>query len=225
MEYTILLVEDDSFIRDSIVKLLQQENYKALACSSLAEARTELIKEIPDLIILDVLLPDGSGFELCREIKDSFNVPILFLTCCDEDEDMVRGLDCGADDYIAKPFRSKVLFARIRALLRRTTTEQNNIFRVDVFLFDNSKRICAVNGIPASLTPIEYMLLYEIAKARGAIVTRETLLRSIWQMGCDYLDANTLSVHISRLRSKLGKYSDRLVTVRGTGYSLRCENE
>lgn len=160
MAHTILLVEDDSFIRDSIVTLLQQENYKTIACSNLAEARFELIKQVPDLIILDVLLPDGSGFELCVEIKDSFNIPILFLTCCDEDEDMVRGLDCGADDYITKPFRSKVLFARIRTLLRRTASEQNNLFRIGDFLFDNSKRLCAINGISVPLTPIEYMLLY-----------------------------------------------------------------
>ena len=100
MEKTILLVEDDVFIRNNVCSLLQQEGYHTAACSSLEEARITMRQCVPDLVILDVLLPDGSGFDLCREIRESYKVPILFLTCCDEDEDTVKGLECGGDDYV-----------------------------------------------------------------------------------------------------------------------------
>ena len=225
MNNTILLVEDDDFIRDSMNSLLQQEGYDMVACSCLEDARSMLRKSIPDLIILDVLLPDGSGFDLCREIRESYKIPVLFLTCCDEDEDTVKGFDCGGDDYVHKPFRAKVLLARLKSLLRRSQMEQGSILCIDVFRFDNDKRVCTLDGIMVALTPIEYRLLFELAKSANHVVTREALLHAIWELGCDYLDINTLSVHISRLRSKLGQHSKKLITVRGEGYVLRCQNE
>ena len=225
MEKTILLVEDDVFIRNNVCSLLQQEGYHTAACSSLEEARTCLRQRIPDLVILDVLLPDGSGFDLCREIRESYKVPILFLTCCDEDEDTVKGLECGGDDYVSKPFRAKVLLSRIMALLRRTQIEQGADLQAGVFHFDHAKRTCRLEGEPVALTPIEYRILYELAKNAKTLVSRDALLHAVWELGCEYMDENTLSVHISRLRGKLGKHSDKLMTVRGEGYILRCENE
>lgn len=225
MEETILLVEDDAFIRNNVCGLLRQEGYGTEACSSLEEARTALLRRIPDLVILDVLLPDGSGFDLCREIRESCKVPILFLTCCDEDEDMVKGLELGGDDYVPKPFRAKVLLSRVMALLRRARLDQGGNLNVGVFSFDQAKRNCRLEGQPVALTPIEYRILYELAKRGNVLVSREALLHEIWELGCEYMDENTLSVHISRLRGKLGKHSDQLVTVRGEGYILRCDNE
>ena len=225
MNKTILLVEDDEFIRGSACSLLQQEGYRTAACSCLEEARAALRRGIPDLVILDVLLPDGSGFDLCREIRECYKVPILFLTCCDEDEDTIKGLECGGDDYVSKPFRAKVLLSRIMALLRRTQLEQGADLQIDVFRFDNTKRICRLDGKVISLTPIEYRILYELAKSADTLVLRETLIHTIWESGCEYMDENTLSVHVSRLRGKLEKHSDRLVTVRGEGYMLRCQSE
>ena len=222
----ILLVEDDEFIRNSVCGLLGQEGYQAAACSCLKDARTALRRRIPDLVILDVLLPDGSGFELCREIRESCSVPILFLTCCGEDEDTVKGLDCGGDDYVSKPFRAKVLLSRIRALLRRTQqTEQDSGLQTGVFRFDHTKRSCRAEGEMIALTPIEYRILYELAKNPDRAVPRQTLLHAVWELGCEYMDENTLSVHISRLRGKLGRHSDKLMTVRGEGYVLRSGNE
>ncbi len=221
----ILLVEDDEFIRDSVGALLRQEGYDIQACASLEDARGALRRRLPRLVILDVLLPDGSGFELCRQIRESCAVPILFLTCCDEDEDTVRGLEYGGDDYVGKPFRARVLLSRVKALLRRSEGNPAEGPQTDIFHFDRDKRVCTAAGVPLPLTPIEYRLLYELAKRAGEVVPRETLLHAIWELGSDYLDENTLSVHISRLRGKLGPYSEKLSTVRGEGYRLRCADE
>lgn len=224
MNQWILLVEDDTVIRNNICSLLQQEGYQTTACACLEEARGALRQNVPHLVILDVLLPDGSGFDLCREIRESYKVPILFLTCCDEDEDVVKGLECGGDDYVEKPFRAKVLLSRIMALLRRAQLEQNADLQTGIFHFDNTKRRCRLEGEDLNLTPIEYRLLYELAQNAGGVVSRGALLHGIWELGCAYMDENTLSVHMSRLRSKLGKHSQQLVTVRGEGYLLRCQN-
>ena len=224
MNQCILLVEDDGVIRNNVCSLLQQEGYQTMPCACLEEARTALRKSVPDLVVLDVLLPDGSGFEFCREIRESYKVPVLFLTCCDEDEDIVKGLEYGGDDYVAKPFRAKVLLSRIMALLRRTQNAPNADLQVDVFQFDNTKRCCRLMGEDLGLTPIEYRILYELAKQANTIVTRSVLLHGVWELGCEYMDENTLSVHVSRLRSKLGVHSQNLETVRGVGYMLRCQN-
>ncbi len=226
MEKTILLVEDDAVIRHNVCSLLQQEGYQVQASACLEEARAALRQRMPDLVVLDVLLPDGSGLDLCREIRESYNrVPILFLTCCDEDEDTIKGLECGGDDYVSKPFRAKVLLSRIMALLRRAQIDQGADLQAGIFRFDQAKRNCRLNGKVVAFTPIEYRILYELAKSANAAVSREALLHAVWELGCAYMDENTLSVHISRLRSKLGNHSDKLITVRGEGYMLRCGDE
>lgn len=220
----ILLVEDDAFIREGVTALLVQEGYEVEDCSSLAEARRALEEEEPSLLILDVLLPDGSSFDLCGEIRQQWEAPILFLTCCDQDEDMVRGLDAGGDDYVAKPFRGRVLLSRVRALLRRSRRERGQL-RSPWFELDQERQLCRVEGKTLALTPTEYRLLYTLAKAADMVVSRENLLRAVWELGGEFLDENTLAVHISRLRGKLGIYSGQLETVRGEGYRLRWENE
>lgn len=225
MGKNILFVEDDELIQNSVSQLLCQEGYRVKPCSCLENARAALQKQVPDLVILDVLLPDGSGFDFCREIREGCKVPILFLTCCDEDEDTIRGLECGGDDYVAKPFRAGVLLSRIMALLRRAQTGQNASLQVGGFQFDPVKGSCHAQGQALAFTPMEYRIFYELARNANTLVLREDLLRAVWESGGEYLDGNTLSVHISRLRTKLGKHSAKLETVRGEGYLLRCGDE
>lgn len=217
----ILLVEDDEYIQNSVLELLSQEGYFAAGCSCLGEARAALRQRIPDLVILDVLLPDGSGFDFCREIRQSCRIPILFLTCCDEEEEIVKGLEYGGDDYVPKPFRAKVLLSRIMALLRRAEIGRETDLQVGVFRFEHGKRCCWSEGVDLALTPIEYRIFYELAKNPNRLVSREALIHAIWDLGGEYMDSNTLSVHISRLRGKLGKNSGSLVTLRGEGYLLK----
>ncbi|MDE7210103.1 MAG: response regulator transcription factor [Lachnospiraceae bacterium] len=225
MGKNILFVEDDEFIQNSVLQLLCQEGYQVKPCSCLENAREAFLQQVPDLVILDVLLPDGSGFDFCCEIRESSKVPVLFLTCCDEDEDTIRGLECGGDDYVAKPFRAGVLLSRIMALLRRAQIGQDVNLRVGVFQFDHVKGSCHAEGKALALTPMEYRIFYALARNANSLVLREDLLHAVWEMGGEYLDDNTLSVHISRLRAKLGKHSAKLVTVRGEGYLLRCGDE
>lgn len=222
MKTTIWLVEDDEFIRDGVSRLLEQEGYAVTGCACVQEARARLGSGTPDLLVLDMVLPDGSGLELCREIRRrGGTVPILFLTCRDEDEDILRGLDSGADDYVTKPFRAQILLSRIRALLRRSRTGQETGRTAGDLRFDSDRQCCYLRGALLPLTPIEYRILHTLARRAEQIVPREELLHAIWESGGEYLDENTLSVHISRLRAKLGVDSGRLVTVRGEGYGWR----
>lgn len=210
----ILLIEDDVFLRDGLVELLGSENY-GLACAVDAkEAKAAIKSEQFDLVILDVMLPDESGFILCKTWRDEGNTtPILFLTACDDEVQIVRGLDSGGDDYVTKPFRLKELLSRIRALLRRNNTVQYNDSGLKI---DLQKMSIALNGQPILITPTEFQLLNTFVRNSGRVLTRKQLLQSIWDDAGIFIDDNTLSVHISRLREKIGK--QRIKTIRGVGY-------
>ncbi len=209
----ILIVEDDAFLRDGLMELLARENYLPAAADSLQCARTLLAEASFSLILLDVMLPDGTGFEFCAELRaDGFSTPILFLTACDDELQVVRGLDCGGDDYVTKPFKLRELTSRIRALLRRSGQTE---YAAPAFL--NAEKLTAnVDGESVLLTPTEFQLLSVLVKNAGIIVPRGTLLERIWDIDGDFIDDNTLTVHVSRLREKIGK--DRIETVRGVGY-------
>ena len=214
MNTKILLVEDDIFLRDGLSEMLTKEGYDVTVAENFIMAN-EKIREHFQLIILDIMLPDGNGLELCQEIrKADNNTPILFLTACDDEIQIVRGLDAGADDYVTKPFRLLELLSRVRALLRRrtgTTVYQNNDLFVDVSTMSVKK-----NGENIILTPTEFQILSVLIQNSGIIVTRNNLLEKIWDCDGNFIDDNTLSVHISRLRDKIG--ADHIATVRGTGY-------
>ncbi len=209
----ILIVEDDAFLRDGLTELLRREEYLPTAAETLQAARALLADTSFSLMLLDVMLPDGTGFDFCAELRENgFTAPILFLTACDDEWQVVRGLDCGGDDYVTKPFKLRELTSRIRALLRRAgrATEASPSFL-------NAEKLTArVAGEEILLTPTEFQLLSVLVKNAGLIVPRGTLLERIWDIDGDFIDDNTLTVHVSRLREKIGK--DRIETVRGVGY-------
>ena len=215
MSARIMIVEDDAYLREGLCELLEKEGYAVESACNCSEGRNIFNKTVFNLVILDVMLPDGNGLELCTEIRNQgSDVPILFLTACDEEFQIVRGLDAGADDYVTKPFRLLELLSRVRALLRRrtgSTVYQNNELFVDVSTMSVKK-----NGENIILTPTEFQILSVLIQNSGIIVTRNNLLEKIWDCDGNFIDDNTLSVHISRLRDKIG--ADHITTVRGTGY-------
>ncbi len=219
MRAEIMLLEDDFFLREGLCELLEKEQYQVHSAASCQEGRKLLEQHSFDLLILDVMLPDGNGLELCTELRgQGSDVPILFLTACDEEYQIVRGLDAGADDYVTKPFKMQEFLSRVRVLLRRRRTTE---FRRKNFYLDLTAMSVTKDGEAIALTPTEFQILNTLISNRGGIVTRNALLERIWDCDGNFIDDNTLSVHISRLREKIG--AGHIVTVRGAGY--RWEDE
>ena len=208
----LLIVEDDVALNNGIALSLQGEQVKQ--AFSLTEAR-HMLDEAVQLILLDINLPDGSGVDFCREIRQNSDVPIIMLTANDLEIDIVTGLENGADDYITKPFSLAVLRARVNAVLRRKNLAQN-IFVQGVFSFDFERMIFSKNGIAVELSKTEQKLLKLLITNRGAILSREVLMERIWYDGAEFVDENTLSVTMKRLRKKLPGLPIR--TVYGIGY-------
>ena len=209
----ILLVEDDAALRGALEELLCREGYDVVKASNVRSAREGLDSTI-DLVILDVGLPDGDGVELCRCWRsEGVQTPILFLTAKDEEMDVVRGLDSGGNDYVTKPFRMQELLSRIRALLRRNQRD-TTITRSGVTL-DTAKLQATRDGEVLLLTVTEYKILAKLISSRS-IITRAVLLEALWDLDSRFVDDNTLSVHVSRLREKIG--GSHIKTIRGVGY-------
>ena len=208
----ILLVEDDSALRSALEELLLREGYEVRKAANFREGRTGLDSTI-DLVMLDVGLPDGDGVALCRLWRmEGMQTPILFLTAKDEEMDIVRGLDSGGNDYVTKPFRMQELLSRIRALLRRN---QNTALTRSGITLDRAKLQASRNGEVLPLTVTEYKILSKLISSRS-IITRAVLLEALWDLDSRFVDDNTLSVHISRLREKIG--GSHIKTIRGVGY-------
>ena len=209
----ILLVEDDAALRGALDELLCREGYDVVKASNVRSAREGLDSAI-DLVILDVGLPDGDGVELCRSWRsEGIQTPILFLTAKDEEMDVVRGLDSGGNDYVTKPFRMQELLSRIRALLRRNQRD-TTITRSGITL-DTAKLQATRDGEVLLLTVTEYKILAKLISSRS-IITRAVLLEALWDLDSRFVDDNTLSVHVSRLREKIG--GSHIKTIRGVGY-------
>lgn len=215
MEYTILLTEDDAFLRDGLQEVLLGEGYTVHTADCKEKAEKLLRENIYNLVILDVMLPDGNGLQICKKLRQSGNdVPILFLTACDEEIQVVRGLDAGADDYVTKPFKLFELLSRVRALLRRSRGAQKTNYG-SIHLDSEHMRV-QKDGKEILLTPTEFQILSALIRNSGIVLTRNNLLEAIWDTAGSYIDDNTLSVHIKRLRDKIG--GEHIVTVRGFGY-------
>ena len=209
----ILLVEDDTALRGALEELLAREGYEVIKASNVRTAQDAMNSDI-DLAMLDVGLPDGDGVSLCRQWRSvGVETPILFLTAKDEELDVVRGLDAGGNDYVTKPFRMQELLSRIRALLRRSQKE-TTINRSGITL-DIAKLQASKDGEVLLLTVTEYKILAKLISERS-IITRAALLDALWDVDSRFVDDNTLSVHVSRLREKVG--SSHIKTIRGVGY-------
>lgn len=209
----LLIIEDDKALNDGIA--LSFSGSEVLQAYSLEEAR-RFIDLKPDLAILDINLPDGSGLDFCQEIRGFCQTPVIFLTANDMEIDIVAGLESGADDYITKPFSLAVLRARVNAVLRRKQTD-GSVFSQGEFFFDFENMIFRSGDEPAELSKTEQKLLKTLVSNRGVILSRETLLNRIWSDGPEFVEENALSVTVNRLRKKLPGLPVK--TIYGVGYT------
>ena len=219
----ILIAEDDTVINSGIKYFLEKQGYRADSVFSCAGVKAAAINEY-SLIVLDINLPDGNGLELCGEIREVSNIPIIFLTANDTDEDMINGFKCGCDDYIPKLFSTEILLQRIKAVLRRAgSNDERNIFTYKGLSVDFDRMAVSVESNPVKLSATEYKLLEVLIKNKGHVLTRNMLFEKVWDIDGNYIDENTLSVHIRRLRNKLGddsKNAKYIITVFGIGYTF-----
>ena len=212
MQSVLLLVEDDAVLRRGLAELFGREGYRVVEAVSVCEAKEKLNSEV-QAVVLDVGLPDGDGVTLCRAWRESGEQrPILFLTAKDEELDVVRALDSGGNDYVTKPFRMQELLSRVRVLLRSAKPQA---VKRDSFTVDESKMQIVKDGTPLPLTLTEYKIVKMLMERQG-VVPRNLLLEVLWDDGSKFIDDNTLSVHMSRLREKIG--GSQIKTIRGVGY-------
>ncbi len=219
----ILVVEDEAAQREVIAYNLRKEGYVVRTAQDGDEAELELAEEVPDLILLDWMMPGASGLELARRIRkrpETREIPLIMLTARAEEDDVIRGLDVGADDYVTKPYSVTELLARIRSILRRSKTGGIDLIRVDEIEMNVETYRVYVSGQEISLGPLEFKLLRTLMERPGRVFEREQLLDKVW--GRDiYVDSRTVDVHIGRLRKTLGPEAGRQIrTVRGKGYAL-----
>lgn len=218
----ILLIEDNEFILKGLVYSLEQERFKVTTAMTIKDSKNLLeSNNIYNLIILDISLPDGSGFDLCKYIKSNYNIPIIFLTAKDEEQDVVQGFDLGADDYIIKPFRTRELISRANNILRRYNNIQTNIITSSNIKIDLDAQRVYKNDDEIVLTALEYKILALLFTNINQTVSREKILDKIWDMAGNYVNDNTLTVYIKRIRAKLSP-NDIIKTIKGIGY--RIEN-
>lgn len=223
----ILLVEDDDQIASYLGELLRAEGFDTQISGSKKEAGECLLAQAFDLVLLDVSLPDGNGFSICAEIKREYEIPVIFLTASGDEYSVVAGLDMGADDYIAKPFRPRELISRIRSVLRRCKKEQRILSCGDLRVNVSSATVTKGEK-ELFLSALEYRLLLLLLQNKGQILTRNQLLEEIWDASGEYVNDNTLSVYMKRLREKIEEnpQSPRLLhTIRGIGYRMEERTE
>lgn len=217
--HRILLVEDNPSIVMGLEYFLKNEQFEVLAATNQQEAQRILEETKPDLVLLDISLPDGSGYDLCKRIQEEKLAPVIFLTARDEERDVVKGFDLGAEDYVVKPFRNRELLARIKNVLRRNGKEEQMVwgsFKLDVEggrLYRGTEEI--------KLTKLEFQILQMMLSYPKKLFTREEILAGIWDFSGNFVNDNTLTVTMKRLREKIGDKDNTMIeTVRGVGYRL-----
>lgn len=220
----IFLLEDDEAIGIGLVYSLQNEGYTVTHAKTVKEATKIIAEKTFSLYLLDLTLPDGSGYGVCKQIKEMGDLPVIFLTAYDDEVNVVMGFDLGADDYISKPFRLKELTARIKSVLRRYNKETaDGIIKIkDVTINTTSAKVSKA-GEEIILTAMEYRLLLILLNNRGRILSRTQLLENIWDIDGDFIEDNTLTVYIKRLRDKIEDEPNKpeiIKTVRGLGYVI-----
>jgi DNA-binding response OmpR family regulator len=219
---SILIVEDESSIASFVALYLKNAGYSVRTVAKGADALDQVSSDPPSLTILDLMLPDIDGIEVCRRIRKTSDVPILMLTARDEDVDKIIGLEVGADDYLTKPFNPRELVARVKSILRRSTPERRQaesaVLRHGDLSIDAGRREVRVGEEEIQLAPKEFDLLWELLDHRGLVLTRDQLLERVW--GYTFAgDTRTVDVHVRQLRRKLGDASP-IVTVWGVGYKV-----
>lgn len=218
----ILLVEDDKAIIEALQNYLKGENFETLTASGQKEAEMVLDKHTPQMLLVDLSLENGDGFGVCNAAKKR-NIPVIFLTASADEMSVVKGLDMGADDYIAKPFRPRELISRIRRVLRQYEGLSKVLTLGDGVLVDTEKGEVTKNGVHVELSALEYRLLSVFINNKGILLSRNKLLEDIWDIGGDFVNDNTLTVYIKRLREKIESDPQNPViikTMRGLGYRM-----
>ena len=214
----IYIVEDDESIREIETIALKNSNYIVSAFENAKEFYKKLDELVPDLILLDVMLPDESGYDIVRKLRKrpaTQDIPIIMVTAKTTEMDMIKGLDGGADDYIKKPFSIMELITRVKARLRRTA----KLLKLDDLVIDHERHVVTVNNEPVDLTYKEYELLRLLMGSQGIVMTREVIMRSVWDTDFEG-ETRTVDMHIKTLRHKLGDYGSRIKTVRNVGYVI-----
>lgn len=215
----ILVVEDDRELAQGICYALQKEQYHAIASSSICEAETVFLQEGAELILLDVNLPDGEGFSFCRWVKARREIPVLFLTARDLEEDALYGYESGADDYITKPFSMKILLKKVRVNLKRTQDAVRTGFEDGFLMVDFDRARVEAGGKECNITPTEFRLLRQFIENKGQLLTYSVLLERLWDSGGQFVDKHALAVNVNRLRGKIEDSSHKYISnVYGMGY-------
>ena len=231
---TILMVEDEESITVPLAEALDREGFDTRVAGTVAEALEQAEAGMPDLVLLDVMLPDGSGYDVCRSLRERSKVPIIMLTARGEETDRIVGLELGADDYIVKPFSAREVAARIRAVLRRAgdaptdrPAANDGALQVGPVRVDRGRRQASVSGTDMDLTRKEFELLDLLMSEAGTVITRERLIDEVWDTNW-FGSTKTLDVHVSSLRRKLGDDSQQprfIHTVRGVGFRFAAQDE
>ena len=215
----ILLVEDDHELNQALCYALEKGNYRVMSSFSMEEAEKHYSGNMPDLILLDVNLPDGEGFAFCRRVRERANVPVIFLTARDLEEDALTGYDAGAEDYVTKPFSMNVLLNKISVILKRTADHESSVFDDGYLFIDLDRARISAGGKECSLTPTELRLLKEFVTNKGQLLTYSVLLERLWDSGGQFVDKHALAVNINRLRRKIENEEHRYISnVYGMGY-------
>lgn len=218
----ILLVEDNETIIMGLKYYLEQYDFILQVAHNIQDTEKILQNKTFQLIILDVSLPDGNGFELCKKIKKELDIPVIFLTAKDEEKDIVEGLDLGADDYIIKPFRNRELVSRINMVIRRyeKNVDKSDYIKYKDIVIDLKCNKVYKDGNEIIFTALEYKILLMLFNNQNILITREQILEKIWDIAGNFVNDNTLTVYIKRIREKLEDTGDYIKTVRGIGYRV-----
>lgn len=216
----ILLVEDNNSIILGLEYLFKEEKLEYSITKNKRDTLNILDKEKFDLVLLDVSLPDGNGFDICKYIKERKNTPVIFLTAKDEEKDVVQGFDLGADDYIIKPFRNRELISRINNVLRRKENFNNYLVSGNIKIDTDNCKVYK-DEKEVLLTKLEYKILVNLFMNKNRLITREEILNDIWDIAGNFVNDNTLTVYIKRIREKIGDKDAKIIeTVRGLGYRI-----
>ncbi len=212
----ILLIEDNENIISGLSYAFKKENYKIIAKMTIKDSKDYLKDNIPELIILDVSLPDGNGFDLYENVIKGKNIPVIFLTARDDENDVIKGLNLGAEDYMTKPFSTKELLVRVGRIILRN--KKSTIIKVRNISFDLDKMIVSKDNQIIELSSLELKILHLLFVSIGKVVSRNTILNKIWEWTGNDVDDHTVTVYLKRIREKLGV--DIITTVKGIGYRI-----